>query len=141
MKTVNSSFQGSTFCVRNMEPDLLELAKASQVPSPVPNVQMLRAYVPIAQAHASFTAGQYQAAITQANSALALNPKSAPALWALGVCYGLLGQWDQAVTNLESAVKIDKNFNHGKDALKWAREGQKVAKKGESPKGNAPVWE
>jgi hypothetical protein len=53
----------------------------------------------------------------------------------------MLGQWDQAVANLQTAVKIDKNYNNGNAALKWAQEGQKAAKKGESPKDKAPVWE
>jgi tetratricopeptide (TPR) repeat protein len=130
-----------TFCVRPMEPDLLQFAKEAQVTSPVPDVQTLKAYVPIAQAHASFKAGQYQAAMTEANGALAIEPKFAPAYWAMGVSAGMLGQWDQAIANLQTAVKIDKNYNNGNAALKWAEEGQKAAKKGESPKDKAPVWE
>jgi tetratricopeptide (TPR) repeat protein len=128
-------------CVRSMEPDLLQLAKDAQAPVAVADVQTLKAYVPIAQAHASFKAGQYQAAITEANGALAIEPKFAPAYWAMGVSAGMLGQWDQAIANLQTAVKIDKNYNNGSAALKWAQEGQKAAKKGESPKDTAPVWE
>jgi tetratricopeptide (TPR) repeat protein len=124
-----------------MDTDLLQLAKDAQVTSPVPDVQTLKAYVPIAQAHASFKAGQYQAAMTEANGALAIEPKFAPAFWAMGVSAGMLGQWDQAIANLQTAVKIDKNYNNGNAALKWAQAGQKAAKKGESPKDKAPVWE
>jgi hypothetical protein len=130
-----------TFCVRAIEPDLLQLAKDAQAPVAVADVQTLKAYVPIAQAHASFKAGQYQAAMTEANGALAIEPKFAPAYWAMGVSAGMLGQWDQAVANLQSSVKIDKNYNNGKAALKWAEDGQKAAKNGQSPKDKPPVWE
>ncbi len=123
-----------------MEPDLLQIARDAQTSTAVPDVQTLKAWVPIAQAHASFKAGQYQAAMTEANGALALEPKFAPAYWAMGVSAGMLGQWDQAVANLQTAVKIDKNYNGGKAALKWAQEGQKAAKKGAGPKEKAPVW-
>lgn len=85
-------------------------------------------------------AAQYQAAITQANGALAIEPKFAPAYWAVGVSCGMLGQWDQAVANLQSAAKIDKNYNDGKAALKWAQAGQKAAKNGGVPKEQAPAW-
>lgn len=130
-----------TFCVRSMEPSLLQLSKDAHTDVAVPDVEALKAYVPIAQAHASFKAAHYQSAITQANGALAIKPKFAPAYWAMGVCYGMLGQWDQAVANLQSAVKIDKNYNNGRAALKWAQAAQKAAKKGEAPKEKAPVWE
>jgi tetratricopeptide (TPR) repeat protein len=137
---IGRSWGYMALCVRPMEADLLQVAKDAQVTTPVPDVQTLKAYMPIAQAHASFKAAQYQAAIIQANGALAIEPKFAPAYWAMGVSYGMLGQWDQAVANLQSAVKIDKNYNDGRAALKWAQEGQKAAKKGESPKDKPPVW-
>jgi hypothetical protein len=40
------------------------------------------------------------------------------------------GQWDLAITNLEIALKIDKDYGDAKDSLKWAKDGQKAAKTG-----------
>ena len=130
----------SVLCTRSMEPELRQLATDAQVASPVPDVQTLKAWAPIAQAHASFKNAQYQAAVQQADAALALKPNFAPALWAAGVSCGMLSQWDLAVTNLQSAVRIDKKYNNGKAALKWAQQGQKAAKKGETPKDEPPAW-
>jgi tetratricopeptide (TPR) repeat protein len=137
----SKSFGYTALCVRPMEPDILQLAKDAQVKSPVPDVQTLKAYGMIVHAHDAFAIAQYQKSITQANAALALKPKFAPAYWAMGVSYGMLGQWDQAVTNLQTAVKIDKYYNNPKAALKWALQGQKAARTGGSPKDKPPVWE
>ncbi len=52
--------------------------------------------------------------------------------------YGALGQWDAAVTNLQAAKKGgDKD---AKNALKWAQDGQKATKKGETIKDSNPSW-
>jgi hypothetical protein len=45
-----------------------------------------------------------------------------------------------AITNLEAALKIDKDYGAAKDALKWAKEGQSAAKKGKCPKAQNPQW-
>jgi tetratricopeptide (TPR) repeat protein len=64
----------------------------------------------------------------------------APAYWGIGISYGSLGQWDQAISNLESALKIDKDDRDAESASKWAKDGLKAAKKGKQPKEPSPKW-
>jgi hypothetical protein len=54
---------------------------------------------------------------------------------------GELGQWDQAVSVLQSALNaFGKNNSEIKAVLKWATDGQKAATKGKKPKGKMPAW-
>jgi tetratricopeptide (TPR) repeat protein len=64
----------------------------------------------------------------------------ATAYWGIGISYGRLGQWDQAISNLQSALKIDKDYRDAETALKWAKDGLKAAKKGKQPKEPSPTW-
>jgi hypothetical protein len=127
-------------CTRTMEPTLLQIAKDAQVATPMPDLQTLEAYVPWTKAHAAYLAGQYQDAVADGQASLAVKAAFAPGEWAMGISYGRLGQWDQAVASLEAALKIDKNYTPAKPALKWAQQGQKAAKSGKQPKDAAPVW-
>jgi hypothetical protein len=134
------SNRNAVLCVRSMEPDLLQIAKDAEVSQPVPDLLTLKANVPLNKARQAFQSRDYQAAIAQAQSALAIKPDVAPAYWGIGISYGRLGQWDQAISNLQSALKIDKDYRDAETALKWAKDGLKAAKKGKQPKEPSPAW-
>jgi len=134
------SDRNAVLCVRPIDPDLLQIAKEAQVSQPVPDLLTLKANVPLNKARQAFQSRDYQAAIAQAQSALAIKPDVAPAYWGIGISYGSLGQWDQAISNLQSALAIDKNYRDAKTGLQWAKDGLQAAKKGKQPKGPSPKW-
>jgi hypothetical protein len=136
----NAGYMAS-LCVRPMEADILQIAKDAQVEVPVSDLQALKAYVPLNKARLAFEAGQYQESITQARNTLALAPRLQKAYWGIGISYGMLGQWDLAIANLNSAFKLDKNYQGDvyKD-LQWAKASKKAAKKGEKPKIKGKEW-
>ena len=127
-------------CVRPMEPDLLQTAKAAEVNHPVPDIQTLQTFIPLNKARLAYQAGNYQESIAQAQIAISLKADPATANWGIGISYGRLGQWDQAIANLQTALSIDKNSNEAKTALKWAKDGQKAAKHDKTAKDKPPVW-
>jgi hypothetical protein len=51
----------------------------------------------------------------------------------------MLGQWDLAIANLNSASKLGKD-DEVKAALQWAKASQKAAKTGEKPKIKGTEW-
>jgi tetratricopeptide (TPR) repeat protein len=126
--------------VRSIDTDLLQIAKDAQVSQPVRDLLTLKANVPLNKARQAFQARDYQAAIAQAQSALAIKPDLAPAYWGIGISYGSLGQWDQAISNLESALRIDKGYGDAKDSLQWAKDNQKAPKHGKAAKDKPPLW-
>jgi tetratricopeptide (TPR) repeat protein len=132
--------KGSTLCVRTLGSDLRQIAERIQVVRPVQDVPSLNASLPFAKAQQAYQAGRYQESIDQAKNALLLKSDFAPAYWAIGISYGMLGQWDLAVTNLGAALKIDENYDDAKNALKWAQMGQESAKKGKALKIQSPQW-
>lgn len=107
---------------------------------PVPDLQTLQTFIPLNNARLAYQAGNYQESITQAQAAISLKADPATATWGIGISYGRLGQWDQAIANLQSALAIDKNFGAAQTALKWAKDGLKAAKKGKLPKEPSPTW-
>jgi hypothetical protein len=127
-------------CARPMEPDLLQVAKAAQGYNPVPDLQTLKNYIPLNNARLAYQAANYQESIAQAQIAISLKADPATAYWGIGISYGRLGQWDQAISNLQSALVIKQNYNDAKTALKWAKDGLKAAKKRKSPKEQSPTW-
>jgi hypothetical protein len=127
-------------CVRPMEPDLLAITKEAAVDHPVTDLQTLQTFIPLNKARLAYQAGNYQESITQAQSAIALKADPATAYWSIGISYGRLGQWDQAIANLQSALKVDQYYGDAVTALKWAKDGQKAAKKGKLPKELPPTW-
>ena len=128
-------------CVRPItEPDLLQAAKAAEVNHPVPDLQTLRTFIPLNKARLAYQAGNYQESVSQAQIAVSLKADPATAYWGIGISYGRLGQWDQAVSNLQSALAIDKNYRDAETALKWAKDGLQAAKKGKQPKEPSPKW-
>ena len=52
----------------------------------------------------------------------------------------MLGQWDQAISNFETVLKIDKGYGKAKDGLQWARDNLKAAKQGKNAKAKSPSW-
>ena len=132
-------FMGA-ICVRPMEPDLLAIVKQAAVNHPVPDIQTLQTFIPLNKARLAYQAGNYQESITQAQTALSLKADPATANWGIGISYGRLGEWDHAITSLQSALAINKSFADAKTALKWAKDGLKAAKKGKLPKEPNPRW-
>jgi hypothetical protein len=129
----------AALCVRPMEPEITEIAKDAQVGAPVPDLDTLKANVPLTKARLAYHAGQYQESITEAQNALSIKPGFQTAYWGMGISYGMLGQWDLAIANLNSASKLGKN-DDVKAALQWAKASQKAAKKGEKPKIKGKEW-
>ena len=123
-----------------MEPNLLQLAKAAAVDHPVPDLQTLQTFVPLNEARMAYQAGNYQESIVRAQVAISLKVDPARANWGIGISYGRLGQWSQAIASLQSALAIDKNLKEARTALKWAKDGLKGAKKGKLPKEPNPRW-
>jgi len=132
-----ATFGKGALCTRTMEPDLLQLAKDAQVDHPVPDLLTLKAYVLIEKAKLAYQATQFQEVVAQGQAALQMEPKFAPAYQAIGIGYGMLGQWDLAVSNLQTAAKLDKSY---KSTLKWAQAGQNAAKKGQQIDADSSVW-
>ena len=62
----------------------------------------------------------------------------ADAYWGNGISNGMLGRWDEAVSNLEAALKIDKNYEDAKNSLQWAKDSQKTVKQGRTAKAKSP---
>lgn len=137
---MTSSFSHVALCTRPMESEILQMAKVARPNRPVPDILTLKAYLSLAKARLAYQTGQYQESINLAKNVFLVKPDFAPAYWAIGICYGRLGQWDLAVTNLEKALKFDKDYDDAKDSLTWAEEGQKAAKSGGSPKIQTPQW-
>jgi Protein of unknown function (DUF1566)/Tetratricopeptide repeat len=135
-----ASDRNAALCVRPIDANLLQLAHDAQPSHPVPDLLTLKADVPLNLARLSFQAGRYQDAIAHSQGALAIKPDLADAYWGIGISYGMLGQWDQAISNLESALKIDKGYGDAKDSLQWARDNQKAAKHDKTAKDKSPIW-
>jgi tetratricopeptide (TPR) repeat protein len=138
MQTVQQS--AGAECVHQMAANLLQAAKAAEVNHPVPDIQTLETFIPLNNARLAYEAGNYQESIAQAQIAISLKADPATANWGIGISYGRLGEWDQAIASLQSALAIDKKFGDAETALKWAKDGQKAAKKGKLPKEPSPTW-
>ncbi|MEO8736920.1 MAG: DUF1566 domain-containing protein [Edaphobacter sp.] len=134
------SDRNGVLCVRPIDANILQLAQDARVSHPIPDLLTLKANVPLNTARLSFQAGHYQDAIAQAQNALAIKPDLADAYWGIGISNGMLGQWDQAISNLESALKIDKGDGDAKDSLQWAKDNQKAAKHDKTAKDKLPLW-
>ena len=127
-------------CVRPMDAATVQIAKDAQVSIPVPDLQTLKAYVMLNKARLAYQAGQYQDSITQAQSALSIQGGLQTAYWGMGLSYGMLGQWDLAIANFNTAYKLDKSQGDVDAALQWAKASQKAVKKGEKPKIKGKEW-
>jgi tetratricopeptide (TPR) repeat protein len=134
------SDRNGVLCARPLDANILQFAQDARVSHPIPDLLTLKANVPLNMARLSFQAGRYQDAIAQSQGALAIKPDFADAYWGIGISYGMLGQWDQAISNLESALKIDKGDGDAKDSLQWAKDNQKAAKHDKTAKDKPPIW-
>jgi tetratricopeptide (TPR) repeat protein len=131
----------AALCVRPMDADTLQIAKDAQVSIPIPDLQTLKAYVMLNKARLAYQAGQYQDSLTQAQNALSIQGGLQTAYWGMGLSYGMLGQWDLAIANLNSAFKLNKNYQGDVYAtLQWAKASTKAAKKGQKPKIKGKEW-
>jgi tetratricopeptide (TPR) repeat protein len=123
-----------------MDPQMSALAQESHADVPISTIQDLQAYVAVSKARTSFAAGKYSDSLQQAQSAVQLKPNFIPALMGIGLSSGMLGQWNQAVSYIQTALNMDKSNPALKTDLKWAKNGQKIAAKGKQPNGKTPVW-
>jgi hypothetical protein len=130
----------SALCTRTMETNVRQIAKDAPVSHPVQDIEALKGYIPLNKSRLAYQAGNYQESIAQAQIAISLKADPAVAYWGIGISYGRLGQWDQAIANLQTALSIDKNAYEVQTALKWAKDGLKAAKKGKQPKEPSPTW-
>ena len=135
-----ASDRNAVLCVRPIDADILQLARDAGVSHPVPDLLTLKANVPLNKARVAFQAGRYQDAIAQSQGALAIKPDLADAYRGIGISYGMLGQWDQAIASLEAALKIDKGYGDAKDSLQWVKDNQKAVKHGKTAKDKPPLW-
>jgi len=146
-KPTDQVYHGAA-CVRTMEPDVLDAAKAAPVPGAVPNLATLQAagpYGSLFKAHDAYKAGQYQEALNYSREFLAFQPDSPEAYLNVGISEGALGQWDQSIIDLNKAAELAKKLKNSKDydpimkyMLEWAKKSQSAAEKGKTlnPKTN-----
>jgi len=133
----NSSIGKGALCTRTMEPDLLQIATDAQIDQAVPDLLTLKASALVGKAKLAYRARQFPEVVAQGQAALQIEPQFAPAYQVIGIGYGMLGQWDLAVSNLETAAKLDKSY---KSALQWAKAGQSAAKKGQQIDAISLLW-
>jgi hypothetical protein len=57
---LTAAFAHCAICTRQMEPDLLQIAKDAQVTSPVPDLLTLKAYAQLSKARLAYQAGNFQ---------------------------------------------------------------------------------
>jgi hypothetical protein len=130
----------NALCVRQMEPDLLALAKQAQVDHPVSDLQTLKANVPLTQAKIAFGNQDYPNSISDLQAALAIQPNLEEADFALGVSYGALNQWDQSIASFNAVLKLEKNNQSALAGLKWAKQEQKSQTTHGKVKAKPPIW-
>ena len=71
---------------------------------------------------------RYVEAIAAAKTIVAQNPNSAEAYNNLGVSYAGLQQWDEAIKNLQEAIRLRPDFQLARNSLAWIlQEKQKAA--------------
>jgi len=120
-----STGYAQAFCVRPMEPDLLQLAKDAHPPSPVTGIPQLKSIALLVQAEDALAQDQFSDAVSFAKQGLALDPKSIRALDDIGMASAYAGNWADALSNLQAAKTLDKYFTATTDDLKWVEGAQK----------------
>jgi tetratricopeptide (TPR) repeat protein len=115
------------FCVRQMEPELLQLAKDAHPPTPVTGVPQLKSIALLVQAEDALDADDFAGGISDAKQALTLDPKSIRALHDIGIANAYSGNWAEALSNLETAHTLDKSLAETNTDLKWVKTFQKQA--------------
>ena len=137
---LNDHIARAAACTRTMEPDLLQIAKDANVSSPVPDIDTLKASVPLHKAQLAYQAGDFNGSLAASKDSLQTKPNFVTAYWAEGISYGRLGQWELAISILQSAHKLNKEDGNVNSALKWADESQKAVKSGKAIKSPVPLW-
>jgi hypothetical protein len=115
------------FCVRTMEPDLLQLAKDAHPPSPVTGLSQLQSIALLVKAEDALDSDQFDAAVSDAQQALVLDTKSIRALHDMGIADAYAGRWTEALATLDTAHTLDKNLTETYDDIKWVQGFQKEA--------------
>jgi hypothetical protein len=124
--TKGNNVDFDALCVRQMEPDLLALAKQAEVDHPVPDLQTLKANIPLTEAKSALGNQNYQQSISDLQATLALQPNLEEADFDLGIAYGGLNQWNQAITSFSAVLKLEKSNQSALSGLKWAKKEQKA---------------
>jgi Flp pilus assembly protein TadD len=88
---------------------------------PVPTTLTPDEYVE--QGLAYYRARDYQAAIAMSRRALAIGGESAVAYNNIGAAYCELGRWTEAITALETALRLQPGFALARNNLAWAQAG------------------
>ena len=87
----NDHFDRGAYCVRPMEPEVAAIAKQALPTNAVASVTELQNLIPLRQAYDAYRKHDYAGSLADAQAALALNPKSAEALYAEGLSRAGLG--------------------------------------------------
>lgn len=98
----------------------IQQEKAKAMPAappapPSPAADLITASLQHAQA------GRFKECIDTATQAVAKDPMSAVAFNNLGFCAGNLQQWDDAIKNLQEAVRLAPDFQLARNNLAWAQ--------------------
>jgi tetratricopeptide (TPR) repeat protein len=119
------------FCVRSLEPDLLQLAKDAHPPTAVTGVPQLQSIALLVKAEDALATDQFDEAITQGKQALALDPNSIRAFDDIGMANAYAGNWPDAIAALNKAVSLDKHHEtSAKQDLANAKQMLKNKQKG-----------
>ena len=86
------------FCTRNMESDLLQMAKEANTQAAVLDARELQIYVWLGRSQAAMAVGNYPGAVEAAKQALLLSPNSFMVSNILARAYTSQGQWNQAIS-------------------------------------------
>jgi tetratricopeptide (TPR) repeat protein len=90
-----------------------------------------------ARANQSFKDGRYSSAVADAEKAIKLNPSDAGAYYTRGSIHLAMGSWDAAITDLNSAIGIDKTIDPDlKLAKAYLQRAVQLLVKGQQAEGN-----
>ena len=87
-----------------------------------PSADALRVSFILNQSQQHYQAGRFKECIAMARRAVKLNPKSKQAFNNIGICAGNLQLWDEAIQNMQEALRLDPNFQVAKNNLAWLRQ-------------------
>ena len=87
-----------------------------------PSTAALRVSFILDQSRQHYQAGRFKECIDTATRAAKLNPKSKQAFNNIGICAGNLQLWDEAIRNLQEALRLDPDFQVAKNNLAWLQQ-------------------
>jgi tetratricopeptide (TPR) repeat protein len=100
-----------------------EKAKAAGQPGPVTPKSAAADLLNQSMEHSK--ANRFTECIDTARQVTLLDPKSSRAFNNMGFCAANLQQWDEAVRNLQEAIRLDPDFQLAKNNLAWAQGEQR----------------